>query len=153
MTLFVLNYPMWPNPSAVLSIGCRCHCQFHEYKFVSANTALSSVSIGEVYRDNPSDNKSHTATVKWLLAMATLGGTTEIGSFLFLSRPRLVHSLSLSPRLSPKKCCQYTWASTKRYDQMNTKGGSITVLLTSCLTGLESTVWQQTFFVFICKTD
>jgi hypothetical protein len=35
----------------------------------------------------------------------------------------------------------------------NTKGGSITVLLTSCLTGLESAVWQMTIFVFICKTD
>jgi hypothetical protein len=32
----------------------------------------------------------------------------------------------------------------------NTKGGSITVLLTSCLTGLESAVWQMTIFVFIC---
>ncbi len=30
----------------------------------------------------------------------------------------------------------------------NTKGGSITVLLTSCLTGLESAVWQQTIFCF-----
>jgi hypothetical protein len=35
----------------------------------------------------------------------------------------------------------------------NTKGGSITVLLTSCLTGLESAVWQLTILVFICKTD
>ncbi len=35
----------------------------------------------------------------------------------------------------------------------NTKGGSMTVLLTSCLTGLESAVRQLTFFVFICKTD
>ncbi len=35
----------------------------------------------------------------------------------------------------------------------NTKGGSITVPLTSCLTGLESTVLQQTIFVFIYKTD
>jgi hypothetical protein len=35
----------------------------------------------------------------------------------------------------------------------NTKGGSITVPLTSCLTGLESAVWQLTTFVFICKTD
>jgi len=26
-------------------------------------------------------------------------------------------------------------------------------LLTSCLTGLESAVWQLTIFVFICKTD
>jgi len=32
-------------------------------------------------------------------------------------------------------------------------GGSITVLLTSCLTGLESAVRQLTIFVFICKTD
>ncbi len=30
----------------------------------------------------------------------------------------------------------------------NTKGGSITVLLTSCLTGLESAVWLLTIFVF-----
>jgi hypothetical protein len=35
----------------------------------------------------------------------------------------------------------------------NTKGGSITVALTSCLTGLESVVQQLTIFVFICKTD
>jgi len=35
----------------------------------------------------------------------------------------------------------------------NTKGGSITVPLTSCLTGLESAVWQLTIFVFICKTE
>jgi hypothetical protein len=33
----------------------------------------------------------------------------------------------------------------------NTKGGSITVLLTSCLTGLESAVGQLTIFVFIYK--
>jgi hypothetical protein len=30
----------------------------------------------------------------------------------------------------------------------NTKGGSITVLLTSCLTGVKSAVWQLTIFVF-----
>jgi hypothetical protein len=35
----------------------------------------------------------------------------------------------------------------------NTKGGSIIVPLTSCLTGLESAVWQLTIFIFICKTD
>ncbi len=35
----------------------------------------------------------------------------------------------------------------------NTKGGSITLLLTSCLTGLESAVWQLTIFAIICKTD
>jgi hypothetical protein len=35
----------------------------------------------------------------------------------------------------------------------NTKGGSITVLLTSCLTGLESAVCLLTNFVFICQTD
>jgi hypothetical protein len=34
----------------------------------------------------------------------------------------------------------------------NTKGGSITVPLTSCLTGLDSAVWQLTIFVFNCKT-
>jgi hypothetical protein len=35
----------------------------------------------------------------------------------------------------------------------NTEGESNTVLLTSCLTGMESAVWQLTIFVFICKTD
>jgi hypothetical protein len=35
----------------------------------------------------------------------------------------------------------------------NTKGGSITVPLTSCLTGLVSVVLQLTIFVFIFKTD
>ncbi len=50
----------------------------------------------------------------------------------------------------PKTVCPdwhrlYTWAG-------NTKGGSITVPLTSCLSGLESAVWQLTIFVFICKT-
>ncbi len=35
----------------------------------------------------------------------------------------------------------------------NTKGGNITVLLTSCLTGLESAVLQLTIFVFISKMD
>jgi hypothetical protein len=33
----------------------------------------------------------------------------------------------------------------------STKGVSITALLTSCLTGLESAVCQLTIFVFICK--
>ncbi len=31
----------------------------------------------------------------------------------------------------------------------NTKGGSITVPLTSCFTGLESAVWQLTIFLFL----
>ncbi len=45
------------------------------------------------------------------------------------------------------------WAWNKfKYQAGNTKGGSITVLLTSCLTGLESAVWQLTIFIFICKT-
>jgi hypothetical protein len=35
----------------------------------------------------------------------------------------------------------------------NTKGGSITVPLTSCLTGLESAVCQLIIFVFICRTE
>ncbi len=35
----------------------------------------------------------------------------------------------------------------------NTKGGSVTVPLSSCLTTLESAVWQLKIFVFICKTE
>jgi hypothetical protein len=37
--------------------------------------------------------------------------------------------------------------------RQNTKRVSITVPLTSCLTGLESAVWLMTIYVFICKTD
>jgi hypothetical protein len=33
----------------------------------------------------------------------------------------------------------------------NTKGGSITVPLTSCLTGLEPAVWQLTIFVLFAE--
>ncbi len=36
---------------------------------------------------------------------------------------------------------------------MHKPGNTNTVPLTSCLTYLESTVWQLTIFVFICKTD
>jgi hypothetical protein len=36
---------------------------------------------------------------------------------------------------------------------VNTKGGRINVPLTSLLTGLESSVWQRTISIFICKTD
>jgi hypothetical protein len=35
----------------------------------------------------------------------------------------------------------------------NTKGGSITVPLTSYLTGLESAVWQLPIFVFTYKSE
>ncbi len=41
----------------------------------------------------------------------------------------------------------------KKVGAGNTKGGSITVLLTSCFTGLESAQCLLTIFVFICKTD
>ncbi len=40
-----------------------------------------------------------------------------------------------------------------RHKAGNSKVGSITVPLISCVTGLESAVWQLTIFVFICKTD
>jgi hypothetical protein len=41
---------------------------------------------------------------------------------------------------------------SSRVQTGNTKGASITLLLTSCLTGLESAVWHLTIFVFIYKT-
>jgi hypothetical protein len=54
-------------------------------------------------------------------------------------------------------CGSSTVAKHSSHDRMvkagNTKGGSITVQLTSCLTGLESAVRLLTIFVFICKTD
>ncbi len=47
--------------------------------------------------------------------------------------------------------CQRRWQHSNPWSGI-TKGGSITVPLTSCLTGLVSTVWQLAIFVFICKT-
>jgi hypothetical protein len=44
-----------------------------------------------------------------------------------------------------------TFKTCNKLESGNTKGGSITVPLASSLTGLESAVWQLTFFVFICK--
>jgi hypothetical protein len=51
------------------------------------------------------------------------------------------------------KCAKCAALSVLIANAGNTKGGSITVLLTSCLTGLELAVRQLTIFVFICKTD
>jgi hypothetical protein len=45
------------------------------------------------------------------------------------------------------------WSAALTPSAGNTKGGSITVPLTSYMTSLESAVWQLTIFVFICKTD
>jgi hypothetical protein len=55
-----------------------------------------------------------------------------------------------------KTCSDRHWRRHNRSQSKepgNTKGGSFTVPLTSCLIGLESAVWQLTIFVFICKTD
>jgi hypothetical protein len=41
----------------------------------------------------------------------------------------------------------------ERVSAGNTKRGSITVVLISCLTGLESAIWQLPIFVFISKTS
>jgi hypothetical protein len=45
------------------------------------------------------------------------------------------------------------WQESQWLNQGITKGGSITVPLISCLTGLEADAWQLTMSVFICKTD
>ncbi len=46
------------------------------------------------------------------------------------------------------QCCSWLWCM---FCTGNTKGGSITVPLTSGLTGLESAVWQLTKFVLFPK--
>ncbi len=53
------------------------------------------------------------------------------------------------------KCshCPYCGNDQVGRNQGILKGGSITVPLTSFLTGLESAVLQLTISVFICKTD
>ncbi len=46
------------------------------------------------------------------------------------------------------------WSNFKLVEPGNTKGGHITVPLTSCLTGLESAVWQLNFlFKFAKQTN
>jgi hypothetical protein len=47
----------------------------------------------------------------------------------------------------------YSLLQTSMLSAGNTKGGGITVPLTYCLTGLESTVGQLKIFVFICEID
>jgi hypothetical protein len=47
--------------------------------------------------------------------------------------------------------CQTLWVEDS-LTELQLLGGSIIVPLTSCLTGLESAVWQLKIFVFICKT-
>jgi hypothetical protein len=56
-----------------------------------------------------------------------------------------VHYLKRNQDLLGKLCVAMATGNTKR--------GSITELMTSCLTGLESAVWQLTIFVFIFKTE
>ena len=50
--------------------------------------------------------------------------------------------------ISSLKCLLGMNESLVKLKPGNTKEGSITVPLTSCLTGLESAVWQLTFFCF-----
>ncbi len=72
---------------------------------------------------------------------------------------RLKHSTvsKIKLFLLSKICSVYHFRATYKlifalHNARNTKGGSIIVRLTSCLTGLESAVWQLTIFIFICKT-
>ncbi len=73
--------------------------------------------------------------------------------FVFLQVMSMDPAKVLSSTLNslPKK--QLLTGASKKLLTGNTKGGSITVPLTCCLTGLESAVLQLTIFVFICKTD
>jgi hypothetical protein len=101
-----------------------------------------------------------------VLALATLGGITQVGLFLFAKASTIVTVVC---------CCRWHFRiqTLKMYTSLywalfafnttetrhlwhlkvvisgNIKGGSIAVLLTSCLTGLESAVWLLTIFVFI----
>ncbi len=49
------------------------------------------------------------------------------------------------------KCSEYgpRFALEQSTKSRHTKGGSITVLLTYCLTGLESPAWQLTIFIYL----
>jgi hypothetical protein len=73
--------------------------------------------------------------------------------FVFLQVMSMDPAKALSSTLNslPKK--QLLTGASKKLLPGNTKGGSITVPLTSSLSGLESAVLQLTIFVFIYKTD
>jgi hypothetical protein len=68
-----------------------------------------------------------------------------------LSTVNLHHWQTWANRAKSGLCFQLYKVPCVCHEPGNTKGGSITVPLTSCLTGLESAVWQMTIFVFICK--
>ncbi len=70
----------------------------------------------------------------------------------FLTQPNLFSNIktTLIIKWSAEVAQWYnTWLLILRSG--NTKGGSITVPLTSCLTGLESAVWQLTIFYLFAK--
>jgi len=61
---------------------------------------------------------------------------------------------SSATSVSACRCFCKTPAKRKKTGQLpagNTEGGRISVPLTSCLNGLEFTIWQLTIFVFICR--
>ncbi len=58
-----------------------------------------------------------------------------------------------SQKMPPNKLAAKNVLKNDSFRRGILKGKSITVLLTSCFTDLESAVWQLTIFVFIFKTD
>ncbi len=94
----------------------------------------------------------HSAYLKRVLTLSTKG------LFATLSINDTQHSSTL--QLCWVSCFIYCYAQCHYAECWrpstlagNTKGGSITVPLTSSLTGLESAVWQLTLFVFIYQAD
>ncbi len=74
-------------------------------------------------------------------------GVRQTGHQLLKPKLWLVHQFESSTlNMLP---ATFRWILTSG----NTKGGSITIPLTSCLTGFVSAVWKLTILVFICKTD
>jgi hypothetical protein len=61
------------------------------------------------------------------------------------------HSILIT--LSPRSTVVGHTTRIPQFEAGSTKGRSINVPLTSCLTRLESAEGQLTIFVFICKTD
>jgi len=112
-------------------------------RLLNKGFVVGQLSVGLMFFDRKTVNRHHHLISAWLNSCRS-----RVGMFQLIFHRRFNQSL----RLQHSKGSQDK-AVGRITKPGNTKEGSITVLLTSCLTGLESAVWQLIIFVFICKTD
>ncbi len=153
----------WHSVSMTLSINETQHITNHHYDsscIQHNNTQHKQYSVNDIqYNDTQLNDTKHPVLLGYLAFMLNVINAEcrlcWVSHFLLLCRVSWRHIfiwcfyLRNGLNRVSKTCKSFYQRPVPR----NTKGGIITVPLTSCLTGLESVVWLLTFFVFIWKTD